>query len=741
MQADAVPSPAADAEATLEPAFRTSLLRVLDARGRADLRAVACVRRLAPGEVVFSAGEGADTLFIVASGAVTLQGGDAEARAVTSEVFGRDALVPGARRRGRAVASEPSVVLEVPLASLRRALARAGAAQLLAREENAARQRAWCALVRATPFGLELDARTFDALAAEWHEETFERGARWLEHGEARDCCWFVVRGLVELSNPPEHAASGDWVGLPSVLASRAHDRAATALAEVTLLRVPGVRLRSIVKQNPHAFRALEEQAELRAQRERRLRDLAARGATRHAFHEIERLEKASSLLAIDLDTCVRCDQCSAACAGTHGTSRFDREGPKIRLHLRLPSGGAEARALILPNACQHCHDPACLPECPTGALARSSSGSVLIRTELCTGCGACVKACAFDAIRLEPRQARRGGADPAALVAAKCDLCRGHSGPACVSACPTGALVRLSPQRDVLEVAPGLGAPPPKRPSVDAIRPAVARLLWWFLLPPLVALTRWIASSWAPGFRLVSGLLAGAFCLALLAHALVKRQPRIRARLQRWLRGTDRGLSPLVRFHSVGGAVSLALVWLHAGFRIPAGAAGALTIIFYLCGLSGLVGAIAYRVLPARLTRWERHSAPTAQREREREELRQRWFDGASAKNRAVKELTERVLLPYATAPFGPLALVISGRTLAAEAAELERHVDRLLGGRKSERLADTQALIETAVAWRALGARRWVEGLLVLWLPCHLVLAAALVLLLLVHVLGALS
>jgi Fe-S-cluster-containing dehydrogenase component len=731
--------PSSESDATFECAFRASLLRALDARGRADVRAAARVRRLAAGDVVFSAGEPADTLFAVARGAVALYGSDAAAEAVESELFGRDALVPGARRSGQAIAREPAVVLEFPLSSLRRALTRAGAPELLVREENAARRRAWFALVRTTAFGRELDERTFDSLAAAWQEQTFVRGERWLERGEVRDSCWIVVRGLVELSDPAEHAASGDWVGVSAVLAFQEHDRGAVALAEVTALRVPGPRLRVFAAEAPRAFGVLQEQAKLRAERQLRLRDVAKRGATRHAFDEIQRLESATSLLAIDLESCVRCGECSVACADTHGSARFDRTGPKVRVHLRLPGGGVEARALILPNACQHCHEPTCLPECPTGAITRSASGSVLIRAELCTGCGACAKACGYDAIRLEPTQATVGRAGVAAMVAEKCDLCREHSAPACVSACPTGAVARLSPRHDVVEVsAPG---PAPSRLVVASGRRSFRKLLWWFLLPPLLALARLGATPIVDRLQLVSGVLAGVLCLLLVAHTLLKRLARVRAYVQQHLTGGgQRGLSPLVRWHAVAGAALVALVLLHAGVSIPEGAAGALVIVFYLSCLSGGFGAIVYRVLPARLTRWERHHAPVEDRARERDELRQRWFDGSSARNEAVKELTRRVLLPYVTAPLGPLSLVISGRTLGAEVALLERRVEGLLAGRKSERLADSRALIETAVALRALEARRYVEGLLVAWVPCHLLLAVTMMVLLLAHVIGVL-
>jgi hypothetical protein len=325
-------------------------------------------------------------------------------------------------------------------------------------------------------------------------------------------------------------------------------------------------------------------------------------------------------------------------------------------------------------------------------------------------------------------------------LVASKCDLCREHAAPACVSACPTGAVTRLSPERDVLEVSPPRG--PGLRHRTASPRQRFGKLVWWFWLPPLVALAQLGASPIAARVQFLSGAASGILCLVLVAHTLIKRHARARTYVQqRLLTGSPGGLSPLVRWHAFVGAASVAFVLVHTGLRVPQGSAGALLLVFCLCALSGAFGALVYRVLPARLTRWERHHAAAEDRPRERAELRQRWFEAFSGRNDAVKELTRRVLLPYVTAPFGPLALAISGRTLAAEAAELERRVEHLLGGRKSERLADARALIETAVALRAFGARGYVQKLLVAWVPCHLVLATTLVVLLLIHAIGVLS
>ncbi|HEV8549794.1 MAG TPA: hypothetical protein VGQ57_12215, partial [Polyangiaceae bacterium] len=110
------------------------------------------------------------------------------------------------------------------------------------------------------------------------------------------------------------------------------------------------------------------------------------------------------------------------------------------------------------------------------------------------------------------------------------------------------------------------------------------------------------------------------------------------------------------------------------------------------------------------------------------------------SEQNAALKELARRVLVPYARAWYGPLLLVISGRSLSQEEAAFGALLDRRLGGKKSERLRALSELTRVAVALRALAARRWLERLLAAWLPLHLALSALLVVLLAAHVAGAL-
>lgn len=153
-----------------------------------------------------------------------------------------------------------------------------------------------------------------------------------------------------------------------------------------------------------------------------------------------QRLTNGSQALVIDLERCTRCDDCVRACATTHGGNpRMTRSGPT---HGRLQFA----------EACMHCTDPVCMIGCPTGAIARNeASGTVHISEAICIGCGVCAAACPYDHIRMvEIRDAagrtyRDQTSGLPILKPTKCDMCQTQpSGPACQTACPHDALVRI---------------------------------------------------------------------------------------------------------------------------------------------------------------------------------------------------------------------------------------------------------------------------------------------------------
>jgi Fe-S-cluster-containing dehydrogenase component len=625
-------------------------------------------------------------------------------------------------------------------------LVRAGFPELFAREEARARRTEWTTLLARTAFGA-LPPEEIDALARVLVEEPRERG----DALDVTNAVWLVAGGLFEAhapsaAAPKVYAARGDFLGLSAVLCAGTDRVTAVALGSALALRVPREELDRIAARYPAVLSTLERALTAREMKQRRTLEAAQRPATRHAGDEMERLGSARSLLAIDLDRCTRCGHCTWACADSHGSARLERRGDKVMVTLKKADSAATT-ALLLPSACQHCREPACLDPCPTGAIRRDATGVVELDADLCTGCGACAKACPWEAIRMAPRPPGSNSgatAKMSAEIAVKCDLCRGLDGPECVSACPTDAIFRLDPRREVVEVRAAVGA------SREAERPSEARgrkrsaagLLLLALVPPFVALARSLSGGPGDGPRLEAGVFGLVLVLVLASHAIVKRVSGVRRRARRALSrsGAVSTVAPFVSFHAASGVLAAACVLVHAGTNVRGGLLGALSVAFWGVAASGVFGALVYRFLPSRLSRIERTASLPEDEPKEREALLDRLHAGVSGANAAKKELVRRILAPYGAAWVGTLSLIASGRSLAEEEAALAGRVQRALGGRRSERLADIESLVRTAVEMRAQRARRVQSALLRAWLPIHLMGTALLLALLALHVVGAL-
>ncbi len=129
-------------------------------------------------------------------------------------------------------------------------------------------------------------------------------------------------------------------------------------------------------------------------------------------------------------DNCISCRHCEVACTMFHSESKdpvkaYKLEGliPRVTVEVN----GAVSIAIM----CRHCKHPFCMDACTSGAIRQEDDGSITLDESKCVGCWNCVLACPFGAIHPDIKRKK----------AYKCDLCNGRKFPACVQACPNGAL------------------------------------------------------------------------------------------------------------------------------------------------------------------------------------------------------------------------------------------------------------------------------------------------------------
>jgi formate dehydrogenase iron-sulfur subunit len=153
----------------------------------------------------------------------------------------------------------------------------------------------------------------------------------------------------------------------------------------------------------------------------------------------------------IDVSRCIGCKACQAACMewndlrGRVGPFEGSYDNPRdldpstwtLMRFTEWDNDRGDLEWLIRKDGCMHCEDPGCLKACPApGAIVQYANGIVDFNSDACIGCGYCVKGCPFDIPRINPVDHK----------SYKCTLCSDRVAvglePACVKACPTGAIM-----------------------------------------------------------------------------------------------------------------------------------------------------------------------------------------------------------------------------------------------------------------------------------------------------------
>jgi Fe-S-cluster-containing dehydrogenase component len=135
----------------------------------------------------------------------------------------------------------------------------------------------------------------------------------------------------------------------------------------------------------------------------------------------------------LDQSRCIGCHACTTAC-------KSENEVPVgvTRTYVKSVDVGTFplARRAFQVTRCNQCEDAPCVAACPTEAMYRRDDGIVDFDKRICIGCKACMAACPYDAIFINPED----------HSAEKCNLCAHRLDvglePACVTVCPVEAIL-----------------------------------------------------------------------------------------------------------------------------------------------------------------------------------------------------------------------------------------------------------------------------------------------------------
>jgi Fe-S-cluster-containing hydrogenase component 2/thioredoxin reductase/CRP-like cAMP-binding protein len=401
---------------------------------------------------LYEQGEYGSTFYTLIEGSVTLIDTDGlETQLRAGQFFGENSLLSGHPHDNSAFINDETIVIATP----RRIMIKLINSNDVIGDGI---DRMFVKRLVIKTFKPQLEPQQLDDIVSSLVTKTLNATDQLFKHGDNGDLVYLIRSGTVSLVNHDSgegiicaQQTAGELVGQLVMMGSPTYQEDAIAAVKSSVLLITREVFLTLVNSTPKHIATLQSEAS-KLLIQQNLLSSSNRDSKSLAFLLDQGIGEATNAMIIKRSLCIDCNNCETACAATHGgVSRLNRQVGAIQADIHIP------------NACQHCQEPHCMKDCPTNAINRSSQGEVSI-DDKCIGCGNCANNCPYDAIVMGNVVEKQPGLWSKLLLgrsdtpkldntgqkkALKCDACSTiKSGPACVSACPTGAAIRVHPDQ-----------------------------------------------------------------------------------------------------------------------------------------------------------------------------------------------------------------------------------------------------------------------------------------------------
>ncbi|MDA0340822.1 MAG: cyclic nucleotide-binding domain-containing protein [Proteobacteria bacterium] len=419
------------------------------------------IHRFKPKDTIFERNDFTNSVYSIVDGAVDIQINPNDPSEVVTlhsgAFFGEMGLLSGRRRTATILAHADSILVETPRRAMLKLISSIDAAKRVIDEAAIARQ-------IQTHLAPNIDPALLDEVVSTATIESFSAGDVVIQEGETSNDVYLIRSGSMMVSRRIggrdvvlSYIPAGNYVGEMAMLTEAPRSATVKATVASETIRIDAGAFKRLLEREPVLKREIEARFQDRLVQNVETEQRPDSGDIID-FLVNQGLGEATDVLLIDEALCVRCDNCEKACAETHGgKSRLKREA------------GPTFGTLHVPTSCRHCEHPHCMSDCPADSIHRAPNGEVFI-DDKCIGCGNCARGCPYNVIHMAypppekpgllqwlfmgmgpgpgedktPREKPAGARE----TATKCDMCKDISGgPSCVSACPTGAAIRVKPE------------------------------------------------------------------------------------------------------------------------------------------------------------------------------------------------------------------------------------------------------------------------------------------------------